>query len=81
MPLMSLQFMVFEIYACKVETQAIFRKDYFAEKFPKVVVGFQKFWAETFSMRCSHVRFTPCLGILLLNDILFASLSTNWPMI
>ena len=33
------------------------------KSFPKVLVGFQKFWAETFNMLCSHVRFTSCLGI------------------
>ena len=40
------------------------------KSFPNVLVGFQMFWAETFSMLCSYDRFTSCLGILLLKKTL-----------
>ena len=45
------------------------------KSFPKVSVGFQKFWAETSGMLCSHDRFTSCLGILPPKTIIFNNLS------
>ena len=61
---------------CNFVIIAVFMEDYCAEIFPKALVGFQKFSAETFGMfcLCSHDRFTLCFGTMPLKNILLNNL-------